>query len=168
MNVVGACSPAPCDGSHSPIWVNLPGVGNTLTPMLTMPSIDLGGTYSSADPGPALGHGCPAGSNVPTNFFDNDHVLNASDGNINLFPSGVSYDCRDGSNEIKWNGSGGFYVNCTFYFDGNLALGGNSTIVYSGEGALYFTAPSPRRAAPTSAASSAAPPVGTPRGTSSS
>jgi hypothetical protein len=139
MNVGGACSPAPCDGSHSPIWVNLPGVGHTLTPGLTKPTIDLAAAYRAANPGPALNQGCPNGSNVPNNFFDNDHTLNDSDGNINLFPSGVSYDCKAGSNEIKWNGTNTLLVSGAFYFDGNLSLSGNQSIVYSGEGTLYFT-----------------------------
>jgi Tfp pilus assembly protein PilX len=139
MNVVGACSPAPCDGQHSPIWVNAPGVGHTLTPTLTKPTIDLPTTYNTVNPGPALGHACPVGSNVPTSFFDNNTTLNDSDGNINLFPSGHPYDCKVGSNEIKWDGVNKLTVNGTFYFDGNLAMSGNSKIVYSGEGTLYFT-----------------------------
>ncbi|HEY2326627.1 MAG TPA: hypothetical protein VGH52_03990 [Gaiellaceae bacterium] len=139
MNVAGACSPAPCDGNHSPIWVNVPGVGHTISPVLTKPTVDLPGTYSSANPGPATGHGCPAGSNQPSNFFDNDHTLNDSNGNINLFPSGQPYDCTVGANEIKWDGSSNLYVNGAFYFDGNFSLTGNSAITYTGQGTLYFT-----------------------------
>ncbi len=138
MNVVGSC-PAPCSGVNK-IWVNAPGVGHTLTPALTKPPVDLAGSYAAANPGPATGHDCQAGSNVPANFFDNDHTLNLSDGNINLFPPGVAYDCVVGSNEIKWDGSKNFMVKGTFYFDGNLNLAGNTDIVYSNSsGTLYFT-----------------------------
>ena len=139
MNVGGACSPSPCDGSHSPIWVNVPGVGNTLTPSLTKPSIDLASNYNNTNPGPATGHSCQVGSNVPTNFFDNNTTLNDSNGNVNLFPSGVSYDCKAGSNEIKWDGTKNLLVNGVFYFDGNLSLSGSTNIVYTGEGTIYFT-----------------------------
>jgi Tfp pilus assembly protein PilX len=139
LNVVGACSPSPCDGSHTPIWVNVPGVGHVLSPVLTKPPIDLQGTYASSNPGPATGHDCPAGSSVPSNFFDNNHTLNDSDGTINLFPSGQPYDCVVGSNEIKWDGASKLTVNGSFYFDGNLSITGNQSIVYSGLGSLYFT-----------------------------
>ncbi len=137
MNVVGACTPAPCDGSHSPIWVNVPGVGHTLTPPnVVKPAVDLPTTYSTSNPGPL--HPCQAGSGVPANFFDNDGTLNDSDGNINLFPSGQPYDCHVGSNELKWDGAGNLLVNGAFYFDGNLALS-TQHVVYSGLGTLFFT-----------------------------
>jgi Tfp pilus assembly protein PilX len=141
MNVAGSCSPAPCDGSHNPIWVNVPGVGHTLTPTLTKPTISLPTTYANANPGPALGHACQAGSNVPANFFDNDTTLNNSNGNVysKIFPSGQSYDCKVGSNEIKWDGVNKLFVSGTFYFDGSLSMTGNNNIVYTGEGTLYFT-----------------------------
>ena len=141
MNVAGSCSPSPCDGLHDPIWVNVPGVGHTLTPTLTKPTINLPATYASSNPGPALGHACQAGSNVPANFFDNDTTLNDSNGNVysKIFPSGQSYDCKVGSNEIKWDGVNKLTVNGTFYFDGSLSMSGNANIVYKGEGTLYFT-----------------------------
>jgi Tfp pilus assembly protein PilX len=139
LNVAGACSPAPCDGSHTPIWVNVPGVGHTLTPVLTKPPVDLAGNYANDNPGPATGHDCQAGSAVPTSFFDNDHVLNKSNGTINLFPAGKPYDCLVGSNEIKWNGSNTLLVNGAFYFDGSMSLSGATAITYTGRGTLYFT-----------------------------
>ena len=137
MNVVGSCSPAPCDGAHTPVWVNAPGVGHTLTPVVTKPTIDLPGSYSSANPGPM--HACQAGSGVPSPFFDNGTTLNNSLGNANLFPAGVSYDCHVGANEIKWDGVKNLLVNGMFYFDGSLTMSGQQKIVYTGKGTLYFT-----------------------------
>ena len=139
LNVAGSCTPAPCDGSHAPIWVNVPGVGHTLTPVLTMPTVNLPNEYASVNPGPAAGHACQAGSNVPANFFDNNTTLNLSDGSINLFPSGQPYDCKVGSNELKWDGTSKLTVNGAFYFDGNFSFTGNQQIVYSGKGTLFFT-----------------------------
>jgi Tfp pilus assembly protein PilX len=137
MNVVGACTPAPCDGSSKPIWVFAPGVGHSLMPPnVTKPVVDLPGTYANADPGPL--NPCQAGSNVPAHFFDNDTTLNRSDGSINLFPSGHPYDCVIGSNELRWDGAGSFHVNGTFYFDGDLAPA-STHVVYTGKGTLYFT-----------------------------
>ncbi|MBV8258621.1 MAG: hypothetical protein JO073_12465 [Actinobacteria bacterium] len=137
LNVVGACTPAPCDGSHSPIWVNVPGVGHTLTPNVTKPVVNLPATYSGSNPGPL--YACQAGSNVPASFFDNNTSLDDSDGTINLFPSGHPYDCHVGSNEIKWDGVKNLLVNGSFYFDGNFSLSGNTNVVYSGLGTLFFT-----------------------------
>ena len=137
MNVVGSCSPAPCDGSHSPIWVNAPGVGHIVTPVVTKPPIDLPGNYASAAPGPLSP--CQAGSGVPTPFFDNDTTLNNSLGNVNLFPSGVAYDCKSGANELKWDGSSKLTVNGAFYFDGSLSMSGNLGVTYTGKGTIYFT-----------------------------
>jgi Tfp pilus assembly protein PilX len=137
LNVAGACTPAPCDGSHDPIWVNVPGVGNTLTPTIAKPTVDLAGSYASANPGPT--NPCPTGSNVPANFFDNDAALNRSDGSANLFPSGKPYDCKVGSNELRWDGAGNLYVDGTFYFDGDLTMNAGTHVVYSGKGTIYFT-----------------------------
>jgi Tfp pilus assembly protein PilX len=131
LNVVGACSPAPCDGSHSPVWVNVPGVGHTLSPVLTKPTVDLQGTYATEM--------ASTQSGCPTNFFDTDTTLNDSLGTANLFPSGTSYDCKVGGNELKWNGSNSLTINGVFYFDGNFSMTGNQKIVYSGTGSIYFT-----------------------------
>jgi len=144
MNVVGNCSPGTnavyCDGAHSPIWVNAPGVGNTLTPIVTMPTIDLAGKYATTNPGPASGHDCPAGSNVPSPFFDTDHTLNNSLGNANLFPAGHPYDCAVGGSEIKWDGSTNLTLSGgPFVFDGSFSISSNTAIRYSGSGVIYFT-----------------------------
>jgi hypothetical protein len=139
LNVEGTCTPAPCDGAHGPIYVNSPGVGHTLTPTLTMPTIDLPGNYASTNPGPASGHSCPGGSGVPSAFFDGDTTLNNSVAAVNLFPAGQPYDCTVGSNEIKWDGLSHLTVNGTFYFDGSLSMAGNTKIVYSGRGTIYLT-----------------------------
>jgi hypothetical protein len=138
MNVVGSCPASPCNGSTSPVYVTSPGVGNTLSPSLALPPLNLAGYYASTNPGPASGHACPAGSNVPSNFFDSNTTLNNSLSSVNLFPA-TAYDCIVGSNEIKWTPSTQtLLVNGTFYFDGSLALS-NVNITYSGRGVLYFT-----------------------------
>ncbi|HEX7083354.1 MAG TPA: hypothetical protein VF186_04505 [Gaiellaceae bacterium] len=129
MNVHGACSVSPCDGAHDPVWV-AGGVGTTLDPQLTMPAIDLASAYATQMA--ATTTGCPS------NFFDNDTQLNDSLGSANLFPSGTSYDCFVGSNELKWDGHGGLTVNGVFLFDGNLSLSGSVDVVYSGSGTIYF------------------------------
>ena len=82
---------------------------------------------------------------MPTNFFDNDTTMNDSNGNINLFP-GSNYDCKGTSGELKWNASTKTLTfikvganDPQFYFDGNLVMAGNTTIIYQGRGQLFFT-----------------------------
>ncbi len=146
LNVVGACSPAVgCANDTSPFFVSPPGVGHTI-PTVTKPVVDFPSLYASTNPGPAAGHGCGAGSHgVPANFFDNDTTMNDSDGNINLFPSS-NYDCKGTSGEIKWTAATNTLEfdtvgpnDAQFYFDGSLALSGNTTVIYKGRGQLFFT-----------------------------
>ncbi len=132
-----------CNGSTYPIYART--VKNTLSVALSMPPVDLANAYATADPGPVTtGNGCgPGSSGVPANFFDNDTTLNASDGNINLFPP-TSYACysSDGSSYIKWNASTHtLSVKGELYFDGNLSVsnGSSTEIDYTGQGTLYFT-----------------------------
>jgi hypothetical protein len=136
-----------CNGRTDPIYASSVSTNLGIAPGL--PTLDLNKTYSTdSNPGPAAGHACQTGSGVPTPFFDNDTTLNNSVASINLFPA-TNYDCINGSNEIKWCATisavpsclaaNTFYVNGTFYFDGNLALSGNNHIVYGGDGSLYFT-----------------------------
>ncbi len=144
MNVVGACSPAfGCTHDTNPFYVSSLG---TSIPNVTKPAIDFPTQYATANPGPAAGHGCGAGSSgVPANFFDNDTTMNDSDGNINLFPAS-NYDCKGTSGEIKWTASTHTLQfikvgsnDPQFYFDGNLILAGNTTVTYVGRGQLFFT-----------------------------
>lgn len=142
LNVAGACSPAaPCANDTSPFFVSPPGVGHTL-PVVNKPVVDFPSIYASANPGPAAGHGCGAGSTgVPANFFDNDTTLNDSDGAINLFP-GAPYDCKGANGELKWDGASKLTMIGTdpqFYFDGNLSMAANTKVVYSGRGQIFFT-----------------------------
>ena len=134
-----------CDGAHSPVWANQ--VMSHLTVSLTMPSVDFASMYLSANPGPATGHACGAGSTgVPTGFFDNDTIQNNSVTNVadNLFP-GSAYDCKGANgNEIKWtpgqgSNPGQLYINGAFYFDGNLTVGSSTSVVYSGTGTIYLS-----------------------------
>jgi hypothetical protein len=134
-----------CDGAHSPVWSN--SVYHGLTQTLQMPSVDFDGTYLSANPGPATGHACGAGSTgVPANFFDNDTVQNNSISNIATTVFGNSaYDCKGSNgNEIKWtpgsgNNPGQLYINGSFYFDGNLTIGSSQAITYTGTGTIYLS-----------------------------
>lgn len=108
----------------------------------TKPPVDLAGTYASAYPGPAPGHGCATGS-FPGNF-DNDTALNKSRANVNLMPS-TAYDCRvlDGQGNllgrISWtSGSPGTLVIAgTIFFDGNISIPSNTHGLYQGRGTIY-------------------------------
>lgn len=151
LRIAGTCNgvtPATstCDGAHSPIYAT--SVSHTLDVTPQMPTINLSNVYNAANPGPATGHACQTGSGVPSPFFDSDTTLNHSLASVNLFPAS-NYDCINGSNEIAWcvtpNGTthcktaNTLYVSGTFFFDGNLSMSGNTDIVYSGSGSLYFS-----------------------------
>jgi hypothetical protein len=133
-----------CNGRTSPIYAT--NATSTLGVSPGMPPINLSNAYSTANPGPSAGHGCQTGSGVPTPFFDGDTTLNHSLASVNLFPA-AAYDCVNGTNEIKWTpgvtascttGSC-LYLNGTFFFDGNLAMQGNSHVVYTGQGTIYVS-----------------------------
>ncbi len=102
-----------------------------------MPTVNLAGTYATQKASTQTG--CPAG------LLDNDGTLNNSVSSVNLVPTNSSYDCKVGTNEIKWNGDVGSWtqgtllVNGKFYFDGSLSLGGGMQVTYTGGGTLYFT-----------------------------
>jgi hypothetical protein len=149
LQVVGTCNgvtggTGTCDGAHAPVWANH--VQTSLSTTLHMPSVDFGSMYSNANPGPATGHACLAGGNVPANFFDNDTVQNNSVANVatTLFPN-FDYDCKNaaGTAEIKWNHTTSTLAvsgaNAAFYFDGNLTVGSSTTINYTGQATLYFS-----------------------------
>lgn len=126
---------AACDGSHGNIWVAAPGVGSSV-PTEQMPSVDFASEYQHDV------HSCGAGSTgIPTNFFDNDTVANNSNGTINLFPSGHPYDCKNGSNELKWDGSSTLTINGVFFFDGsiNMNAGGLHVVYANSWGGLVIT-----------------------------
>lgn len=151
MSVAGTCNgvtagTGACDGSHNPIYATNATTSLAVDPQ--MPPVDLSNAYSTANPGPGTGHGCQTGSGAPTSLFDNNTSLDHSDGTIDLFPASP-YDCVNGANEIRWcptvsatyncTAANTLYVNGTFFFDGNLSLSGNTSIVYSGQGTLYFS-----------------------------
>ncbi len=152
LKVAGTCNSvtpgtAACDGAHSPIYANSVGSSLDVTPQ--MPCI---GQPSSWDP---LCTGANDGtwttlkttynnqaalskSGCPANLLDNDSTLNNSDGSISSVMFGnTDYDCKVGSNEIKWTHSTHtLLVNGTLYFDGSVSL---STATYTGQATLYFT-----------------------------
>jgi hypothetical protein len=139
-----------CDGSHSPVYAKSASPSLDVTPQ--MPCI---GQPNSWDPLCTTANGnngnwvglttvysnqaALAKTGCPANLLDNDSTLNNSDASISSVMFGnTDYDCKVGSNEIKWNHSAKtLFVNGTIYFDGSLSLSGN--IVYSGLASLYFT-----------------------------
>jgi Tfp pilus assembly protein PilX len=145
----------PCDGKHAPLYATSIGGSLDVTPQ--MPCI---GQPTSWDPQCT---GTNAGSwstlttaysaqkaltktGCPANLFDNDTTLNNSDASISsaMFGS-TAYDCKVGTNEIKYTPSGGscgtgvMVVSGTLYFDGSLSMGCGLKVVYSGQATMYFT-----------------------------
>ena len=137
-----------CDGAHSPIYANSVVKGMSVTPQ--MPCIGQPSSWDSQCTGTNNGTWAKLHSyydaqaaltktGCPTNLLDNDTTLNNSDGSISSVMLGnTDYDCKVGTNEIKWtHSSKTLLVNGTFYFDGSVSLSG--TVVYSGQASLYFT-----------------------------
>jgi Tfp pilus assembly protein PilX len=123
----------PCNGNGPTIWAT--NVGSTLSPTLTMPTYDVASYYAAQSSSTITG--CPAG------LLDNDGTLNTSAGVVNPFPTNSSYDCKVGSNELKWNSVGSWSqgtlnITGSFVFDGSLDLTGGMHVVYRGGGTLFF------------------------------
>jgi Tfp pilus assembly protein PilX len=123
-----------CNGNGPTIWAK--SVSNTLTPPITMPTYDQSAYYTAQKN--AGSSGCPAG------LLDNDSTYNTSAGTVNLFPVNSSYDCKVGSNELKWNAAGSWtvgtlYINGSFVVDGNLSLSGGMQVEYTGAGTLFLS-----------------------------
>jgi hypothetical protein len=153
LQVAGTCNgvtagTGACDGKHSPIFASSVSSSLDVTPQ--MPCIGQPSSYDSLCTGSNDGtwstltseYTAQAGmakSGCPANLFDNDTTLNNSDTSISSVMFGsTDYDCKVGSNEIKWTHSTQtLYVSGTLYFDGSLSISG--TIVYSGLATLYFT-----------------------------
>ncbi len=144
-----------CNGKQTPLWATTINSSVDVTPQ--MPCI---GQSSTLDPQ------CPSSTaswstltaayaaqkaltqtGCPANLFDNDTTLNNSDASITSAMFGATnYDCKVGSNEIKYTvtsgsgcGTGTLTVSGTFYFDGSLSMGCGLKIVYSGQATMYFT-----------------------------
>lgn len=137
-----------CDGSHSPIYATTVTKGLSVTP--EMPCIGQPSSWDSQCTGSNDGtwttltsaynaQAAEAKTGCPANLLDNDSTLNNSDTSISSVMFGsTDYDCKFGSNEIKWTHSTKtLYVNGTLYFDGSLSISGS--IVYSGQASMYFT-----------------------------
>lgn len=140
LDVHGTCTQAykgqtwPCNGGGPTIWAT--NVGSSIQPTLTMPTYNLASYYASQSASTITG--CPAG------LLDNDSTLNTSAGTVNPFPTNSSYDCKVGSNELKWNSVGSWSqgtlnVTGSFVFDGSLHLSGGMHVVYRGGGTLFFS-----------------------------
>lgn len=139
LDVVGSCTQGysgttwPCNGGGPTIWAS--SVGHSLSPTVTMPTYDLASYYTTQKS--ASISGC-------TGLLDNDSTYNTSAGTVNLFPTNSSYDCKVGSNELKWNSLGSWsqgtlYVNGSFVIDGSLDLTGGMSVAYTGGGTLFFS-----------------------------
>ena len=141
-----------CDGNHSPIYAS--SVSPTLDVTPQMPCIGQPSTWdpqckatnTPPDDGNwaelAAAYTTQAGltkTGCPANLFDNDSTLNNSDASISSVMFGNSdYDCKLGTNEIKWTHStNSLFVSGTLFFDGSLNLSG--TVTYSGQATMYFT-----------------------------
>jgi len=129
-----------CDGTHASLYANLVGASPPSNP--GMPVVDFQGDYDTQAAQAQIG--CPAG------LLDNDGVLDNSVSSANLFPysyypTPLSYDCKVGTNELKWqqtstgSSDGTLTINGTFYVDGSLSLGNGQNVLYNGKGTLYFT-----------------------------
>jgi Tfp pilus assembly protein PilX len=141
LAVAGTCNgvtagTGACNGATSPIYATT--AKSTLDVNPGLPAVNINSYYSSSNPGPT--HACGTGSfGVPTPFFDNDTTLNNSLTTVNLFPA-TAYDCKSGANEISWTpSSNSLHVVGTFVFDGSLSVSGNSHVLYTGSGTIYFT-----------------------------
>lgn len=143
-----------CNGKQTPLWATtinsnvdvtpqMPCIGqpNTLNPQCPTGTASWSTLVNAYATQKALTQtGCPA------NLFDNDTTLNNSDASISsaMFGS-TAYDCKVGTNEIKYTPSGGscgtgtLVVSGTFYFDGSLSMGCGLKVVYSGQATMYFT-----------------------------
>lgn len=137
-----------CNGKRSPIYATTVGEGVDTTP--EMPCIGQPSSYDPQCTGANNGtwttlkaqynaQAAAAKTNCPANLFDNDSTLNNSDTSISSVMFGsTDYDCKVGSNEIKWTHSTGtLAVSGTFYFDGSLTI--SSNVTYTGQASLYFT-----------------------------
>jgi Tfp pilus assembly protein PilX len=137
-----------CDGHHSPIYASSVVKGLSVTPQ--MPCIGQPSTWDSQCTGANDGtwttlhtqynaQAALSKSGCPANLLDNNSTLDNSDTSISSVMFGnTDYDCKVGSNEIKWtHSSKTLYVAGTLYFDGSLSI--SNTIVYSGQASLYFT-----------------------------
>ena len=146
----------PCDGKHSPLYAS--SVSSSLDVSPQMPCIGQPNSYDPLCTGTNDGtwttlksqysaQAAMAKSGCPSNLLDSnstlDNSLSASTLTGVMFGTSA-YDCKVGSNEIKWSpsgtcGTGTLYVSGTLYFDGSLDLKCGLKVVYSGQATLYFT-----------------------------
>jgi hypothetical protein len=107
---------------------------------MTKPPIDLAYWSANAMPGPL--HPCSSGS-FPGGF-DNNGVLDRSNGTVDLFPK-TAYDCRvlDATGAVvgrlSWTpgAPGSLVVQGTIFIDGNISMSQLIQANYSGRGTIY-------------------------------
>lgn len=129
------CSPPLVYATNSP----------TLTEDLNKPPVDLGRWHIIGKPGPwndcTPGYGTGSGPSTYGNGFDTDLWLNESLGDVDLFSR--TYDCQvrsDGAllGQIAYDDSSkALTVFGAIFIDGDLTLGDNDQVVYSGKGVIY-------------------------------
>jgi Tfp pilus assembly protein PilX len=127
----------PCDSGQQVYRTNF---SNT-PPNIDKLAIDLAGWYTNAKPGPTTA--CSPGYSFP-GTFDNDGVLNRSNGTQFLMPL-TAYDCqvKDGGGNVLGRiaytpGSPGtFIIEGVVFFDGKIELSGHQNVVYQGRGSIY-------------------------------
>ena len=123
----------PCNSSHR-VWAT---TQDRVVAPITKPPIDVPYWYANARPGPM--HACSSGS-FPGGF-DNDLSQNRSRPDVD--PFATSYDCTvmSGSTvlgRIAYNaGTGEFFVKGVIFFDGNIVVGSDAKVLYSGRGTIY-------------------------------
>lgn len=108
---------------------------------LTKPPVELDRWYADAVPGPL--HACTSSSTTGVQF-DNDGLMNRSNGTFNLTPA-TPYDCRvyDAAGvlqgQITWTPGepGSLVIHGTIFFDGDISMGQYALAVYSGRATIY-------------------------------
>ena len=148
-HIVGGCSykGGPWDSPCGPADMVFATRFDNLAPSLSKPSVDLGGWYGQAAPGPA--HPCTTSTGTPP-VFDNDSVRNNSVPTIfNLTPPSSDYSCivRTPNNivlgQLSWDHTSKVLtVSGTIYIDGSAKIEygfSNVPIQYNGTGTLYLS-----------------------------
>lgn len=149
FSITGSCyrngTLTACSASAtSRVWAS--GYG-TSPPVLTKPTVDIPGTYASANLGPLSN--CTPGYGTASfpGGFDNDTTLNVSRGSVDLTPA-TAYDCQKWVGgqmvgRIKWvpgsnpSQTGNLTIMGTIFVDGNLTWSNLSKIQYDGRGSIY-------------------------------
>jgi Tfp pilus assembly protein PilX len=149
FSITGSCyrdgTPTACSiSSTSRVWASAYG---TSPPVLAKPTVDLAGTYATADLGPLSNCTPGYGTGSFPGGFDNDTTMNVSRGSVDLTPS-TGYDCQKWVGgemvaRLKWapganpSQTGTLTIMGTIFIDGNLTWSNLSLIQYDGRASIY-------------------------------